>query len=120
MAIITGGNVYNTALSGLNAAQTRLSVSAQNVANSSTEGYRALSATARSVDTGGVIVDVRTSTPPSFSVPNPNGQGTIDVPNVSFEQEAINQIQASNEFSANLSVIRAQQRLDDALLDITA
>lgn len=120
MAINTGGNVYNTALSGLNAAQTRLNVSAQNVANSSTEGYKALSATSRSVETGGVIVDVRTQTPLSLSAPNPSGEGTVEVPNVSFDQEVVNQIQASNDFKANLNVLKVQQRLDKALFDITA
>ncbi len=115
------GNVYATALSGLRASETRLGVSANNVANSSTYDFKAQEVTAKASDTGGVIVDIRTKNPATLSAPSPDGSGeTVQVPNVSLDQEVVNQVSAGYDFKANLKVLQVQKELDKALLDISA
>jgi flagellar basal-body rod protein FlgC len=115
------GNVYSTALSGLRASEARIGVSANNVANSSTIGFEAKEVTARSADNGGVIVDVRSKNPATLAAPSPNGSGeTVQVPNVSLDEEVVNQVSAGYDFKANLKVLQVQKELDKALLDISA
>lgn len=113
-------DVYSTALSGLRAAETRLGVSANNVANISSEGFEAQSAVARPQDGGGVIVDIRAKDPATLTAPSPSGEGTVQVANVSLDEEAVNQVSAGYDFKANLKVIEVQKSLDEALLDIQA
>lgn len=113
-------NVYGVALSGLNAASARIGVSANNVANSTTEDFQAKQATARPLDGGGVVVDVKTKNPATVPAPALGGEGTVQLPNVSLEQEVVNQVSASYDFKANLKVLEVQKELDKALLDIQA
>ena len=113
-------NVFSTALSGLRAAETRLGVSANNVANANTPGFEAKEVGARPINDGGVIVDIRTKNPATVAAPSPGGEGTVQVPNVSLDQEAVNQVSAGYDFKANLKVLQVQKELDNALLDIQA
>lgn len=107
-------DVFSTALSGLNAATTRIANSANNIANQNTPTYKATDAVQRSADNGGVIVDIRERQP--SQIDSANGK----VPNVSLEEEVVNSITAESDFKANLSVIKTQKELDKALLDIQA
>jgi flagellar basal body rod protein FlgC len=114
-------DVYNTALSGLNAAQTRLNVSANNIANLTTPDAPAKEAVARSVQVGGVVVDVRDKSPATIAVPSSDGGGdTIQLPNVSLEQEVTKQLTASYDYKANLKIIKTQRDMDRSLLNIQA
>lgn len=113
-------NVFGIALSGLRAAETRIGTSANNVANVTTTGFEAKQVNARAADGGGVIVDIQNKNPASFTAPSPDGEGTIELPNVSLDEEVANQITAGYDFKANLKVIQVQKELDDSLLDIQA
>lgn len=113
-------DAINTALSGLRAAEKRLEVSADNIANVNTEGAKAKEVGARTGDQGGVIVDIRVKDPATVTVPSLDGQGTTELPNTSLDQEVVNQVQAGVEVKANLRVITTQKNLDQALLDIQA
>jgi len=113
-------DVLSTALSGIRAAEKRLEVSANNVANANTEGFEAKVATPRTLGDGGVIVDISTKDPATITAPALDGEGTVELPNVSLDQEAAAQVQTVADAKANARVIKTQRALDDALLDIEA
>ncbi|MFZ4125569.1 MAG: flagellar basal body protein [Rickettsiales bacterium] len=92
------------ALTGLNASERRLAVSANNTANATTPNFTAQRVVQSSVVEGGVRTDVV----------NVEGEG------VSLEQEAIDQNLATYTFKANLKVLKAKEEMDKALLDINA
>ena len=123
--------VLSIALSGLQAATKRLGVSATNVANATvsrptTEGapkpegaFAALEATGRTTPGGGAATDVRERTPATVTGPDPaSPTGLSAFPNVDLAEEAVNQKAALASYRANAAVIRVQQDIDDALLDI--
>ena len=121
--------VLSTALSGLQAATRRVGVSANNIANaltsrpaSSPEGaFRAQRVVASAVPGGGVKTTVTDKDPATLRGPDPSVPGGVSVfPNVDFAEEAVNQIVAVASYKANAAVIRTQQEIDDALLDIKA
>jgi flagellar basal-body rod protein FlgC len=128
------------ALSGLNAAASRLQVSASNVANSQTTGalpnvdgtvpagapqaYSPLALVQTASAGGGVQTFVTTVSPPTTTVYDPqasfaNQDGLIAAPNVDLAQEFVGQLLASYSFAANAAVLRADDQNNKALLDIS-
>lgn len=93
-----------TALSGMNAAQTRLDVAGHNIANLNTQDFRREQASQSTTLTGGVSASV----------------SRVSVPGSALEADMVDQLQAKNSFLANLSVFRTSDRMMGALLDTTA
>lgn len=110
-------DAVGNAISGLRAAATRVTVSAGNIANATSEGSRAKEATSRSLGSGGVIVDITERDPATVSLTQADGT-RAEFPNVSYEEELLSQAQATNSYDANAQVIRTQQEMFDTLLDI--
>ncbi len=125
------------ALSGMLAAQTRLNVAAENIANASSSGAIPGSdapagspapATPRRVDTvetvgGGtkaVINDVNpayvTAHDPSASYAN--SKGDVALPNVDLGTEIVNALDARTQFAANAAVMKISDRMMQDLIDI--
>ena len=92
------------AISGLQAAQTRLQVSAHNVANSQTEGYQSLQVEQSTQSGGGTATQVTRSSQPSAGL----------------EGDVVAQLQAKNAFLANLSVFKTQDAVLGTLLNTQA
>jgi flagellar hook protein FlgE len=92
------------AVSGLQAAQTRLQVSAHNVANSQTEGYQPLQVAQSTQPGGGVGTQVARSSQPSAGM----------------EGDVVAQLQAKNAFLANLNVFKTQDAVLGTLLNTEA
>lgn len=92
------------AVSGLQAAQTRLQVSAHNIANSQTEGFQPLQVEQSSQAGGGVGTQVTRSSQPSAGL----------------EADVVAQLQARNAFLANLSVFKTQDAVLGTLLNAQA
>ena len=90
--------------SGLAAAQLRLDVAANNVANAATPGYRRQALMQEAQAGGGVVSQV--------------GQAGSDTENLA--EDVVQQMVAAYSFKANLRVIETQDRLVGALLDVTA
>jgi flagellar basal-body rod protein FlgC len=131
----------NIALSGLQAATTRLSVSASNVANANTAGMTAdgaaeAQARGEAVNTGysplvvdqtsvanyGVAAKVSASSAPPQSIYAPTSQladanGIIAMPDVDPVAETMAQIQAVTAYRASLSAMRTSDEMDRTLLD---
>lgn len=118
-------SILSIALSGLRAATKRIGVSASNVANASVSRpasdpdgvFKALRVVAQSAGGGGVVTRVVEKSPATVSGPDLSGDLAI-FPNVSLVEEAVEQKLALASYRANAAVIRVQQELDDALLDV--
>jgi flagellar basal-body rod protein FlgC len=129
------------ASSGLNAASLRLQVSASNVANAGSTGalpnangtvpagspqaYAPLEVVQSASVGGGVQTSVTTVTPSTTAVFDPqasfaNQDGLVAAPNVDLASEFVGQLLASYSYAANAIVLKADDRMTQSLLDITA
>ncbi len=134
-------SISTIALSGLNAASRRLEVSAANVANVLTTGalptsdgtlpagapraYDPLAIVQTASAGGGTQTSITTLTPPTTAVSDPqapyaNPDGLVAAPNIDLAQEAVGQIITRYSFQANLLTLKTDDRLTQALLNITA
>lgn len=93
------------ALSGMRSAQTRVAVSAHNVANLLTSDFRPQRPVQTSRASGGAEVAVATS-------------ATAEP--VSLEREIVDQIAAKTQFKASARVLEADLEMRGSLLDILA
>ena len=130
-------SVFDIAVSGLRAQSRRLEISADNVANvlslgvhpdpalASPEGFAPQRTAFTSQVSGGVAATAVSITPAAFLAyqpdhPDADPDGMVPLPNVSLEQEMVEQIQALRMFQANVKVIQTQDRMLGALLDIVS
>jgi flagellar basal-body rod protein FlgC len=134
-------SISTIALSGMNAAARRLEVSASNVANVMSTGalpnadgtvpagapqaYAPLELVQTASAGGGTQTAVTTVTPSTTAISDPqapfaNQDGLVAAPNVDLAQEMISQLIASYTFTANATVMKADDRMTGALLNITA
>ena len=112
-------DVSSIALSGLNAASTRLSVSANNIANADTPGSHAKDVKQTTNANGGVDVSVVDRSPPTVTASDGQG-GTQQLPNTSPDAELVNTQTATYNFQANLRMIKTEDDLQQSVLNITA
>lgn len=94
-------SLSSIALSGLSAAQGALQVSANNIANSSTERFRREQLVQTSREGGGVDTKVVQAAEPGPAL----------------EADIVAQLQAKNAFLANLAVFKTSNQMAGALLD---
>ena len=92
------------ALSGMNAAQTSLQVSAHNIANLATDGFRRQQVAQRSEAAGGVSTELSRAA---------NAGNAL-------ETDVVGLLQAKNAFLANLAVFRTGDRMMGSLLDVAS
>ena len=105
MNITSSSSLSGISLSGMNAAQTRLQASAHNIANLNTDGFTRQEVAQSSTNGGGTFTTISSST---------SGPGN------SLETDMVQQLQAKNDFLANLSVFKASNAMIGSLIDITA
>ncbi len=96
-------SISSIALSGMNAARARLEVSANNIANLDTPGYRRQEVAQSAQPGGGVSATEKKSA----------------VQGSSLEADVVAQLQAKNVFLANLAVFKTGSKLAGSLLDKT-
>lgn len=129
---------FNAALSGLRAADARLSIAASNIVNMSSAGhtekgardageaavaaFQPAVATALSIDGGGVRVTATPVKPGTVSVFNPgnplaDSEGLIAYPNVSLAEQMVELKLAVLSYQANAKVIETESDLLGVLLD---
>ena len=131
-------SINSISASGLFAAQTRLSVSASNVANArstattdaqgnvTNQAFQARRVEQTAQAGGGVNTQVVIDPQPTVTVQAFNGDllaaddGTIEIPNVDFAEEFVEQKIATYDFRANLVVLEAQKETQETLLDVLA
>jgi flagellar basal-body rod protein FlgC len=122
--------------SGLNAASARLAASANNVANQGStaatnqqgvlvnEPFRAQRVEQASIVPAGVQARVTEASNPTtrrFDPQSPvaDESGFVDAPNVSIDEEIIQQQISTYDFRANLRALEAQDESLQSLIDIT-
>jgi flagellar basal-body rod protein FlgC len=131
-------SIISIALSGLNAAQKRLEVSAANVANAGTTGplpdatssaaataqpaYTPLQVDQQTLSGGAVSVKISAVAPATSTAYAPNASfadqaGLVAAPNVDLANEAVNQIQAAQAYRASAQLISVAGNLEKQLLD---
>ena len=134
-------SISTIAVSGLNAAAQRLQVSASNVANVFSTGalpaangtvpagaqqaYAPLRVNQTATADGGTQTSVTATTPSYTAVSDPqapfaNANGLVAAPNVDISQEMVDQMIASYSFATNATVLKASDRMTQALLDVRA
>lgn len=109
-----------SALSGLQAIQTRFDATAQNVANADTDGYKALGVTAQEAAGGGVTTVVSRSNAAGPTVAETRG-GTempVEKSNVDLTQEIPEMVAAKPLYQANLRLIQTQNEMLGSIVDL--
>lgn len=94
-------SISSIASSGMAAAQTRLQTSAHNIANLQTEGFKRQQVTQSAERGGGVSTTLSRS----------------EQVGSALETDVVSQLQARNEFLANLAVFKTTNKMQGALLD---
>lgn len=128
-------SAIGAAISGLNAAQTRLSVSASNIANQRStsriengvrvqEPYIPQRVVQSAIaPQGGVRADVQAVDPATVKaydpdIPSADENGIVEFPNVNIEEQLVNTKVAGYDYKANLKVLKTQDEITKSLLDI--
>jgi flagellar hook protein FlgE len=91
-------------VSGMQAAQTRISVSANNIANTQTNEFYRQEVIQQTNPNGGVTAQV-------IKTPQPGN---------ALEKDMVEQLAAKNEFLANLQVFKSQNKMLGSLVDLKA
>jgi len=98
----------NASISGILNAFKREDITAQNVANLNTKGYKAKYVANQASEDGGVNGVVKTD----------NNQAAKNGNNVGLAQEMINNINNLDQEKANINVLRSQNKMIGSLIDI--
>lgn len=128
--------IMSNALSGLQAASTRLGVSANNVANANStvqnkDGqftnipYSPQTVAQQSIQQGGVKASVQDLNPPAVPFFDPESpvadeNGVVQTPNVDFITETAEQLRATTAYKASLAVMRREDAMTESLLNISS
>jgi flagellar hook-associated protein FlgK len=97
-------SISSISVSGMAAAQTRLHTSAHNIANLQTDDFKRQQVEQTAESAGGV----------STTLSRAEKSGNA------LEADVVAQLQAKNEFLANLSVFKTANKMQGALLDVKA
>lgn len=110
----------SSALSGLNALQKRVNVTAHNTANVLTEGYKKSRVVMEEAHAQGVNARVETvNTPgPRIERDTPEGKRMVEQSNVDLEDEIVTSMTTTRAYQANLRVIQAEDRRLGKFLDM--
>lgn len=114
-------STIHPALSGLGAYAKQVEVSANNVANVNTDGFKKSHTELISVETGGGVLPVvrkDDSAGPTVLRDSSYGPTQSELSNVDLAEEAINRIVAQRGFEANLHAIKTADDMLGRILDI--
>jgi flagellar basal-body rod protein FlgC len=108
-----------TALSGLAAFAKQLEVSAHNIANVNTIGFKKSRTDLVEVEAGGVLPVVQKDNSAGPAVLRDTGYGPaqIELSNVDLGEEAVSQIVAQRGFEANLRTLKTADDMLGCILD---
>ena len=112
-------SAMNSAQSGISAGLKRQEVSANNVANVSTEGFKKDTVIQNEGSTGGVVVHIEKSSIPGPQLPEADGS-LVEGSNADLAEEAVNQSIATTTLGANLAALEATQQAEKSMIDLFA
>ena len=109
----------NAALSALGALGVKLSVTANNIANVNTDGFKKSRAILEDADPYGVTVSISQADTPGGPVPSADGTPQMqESSNVDLGEEIVNLNLTERAFEANIKPIKAEEEMTGKLLDI--
>ena len=113
------GAIY-PAFTGLAAFATQIAVTAHNLANVNTNGFKKSKTELVAVETGGVlpVVQKDKSAGPSILTNTGLGPVQLELSNVDLGEETANQILAQRGFEANISTLKTADDMLRTILDI--
>lgn len=112
-------SAIHTALSGLAAFARQLEVSAHNVANVNTDGFKKSRTEFVAVEAGGVlpVVQKDDSAGPAVLKDTGYGPAQVELSNVDLGEEVVSQIVAQRGFEASLRTLKAADDMLGGILD---
>ena len=110
----------HSALSGLTAFSTQIDVTAHNVANVNTNGFKKSRTEFVAVETGGVLPVIQKDESAGPTILNNTGYGPaqLELSNVDLGEEAVNQIIGQRGFEASLQALKTADDMLGLILDI--
>ncbi len=110
----------NSNISALSAIGQKLTVTANNIANVESEGFKKSRALIEEGDSGGLKVDIRTiETPGDSKVENVDGEPVVrEGSNVDLAEEITDTIPAQRGYEANLTAIKTRDEMMGTIMDI--
>ena len=110
----------HSALSGLTAFSTQIDVTAHNVANVNTNGFKKSRTEFVAVETGGVLPVIQKDESAGPAILNDTGYGPaqLELSNVDLGEEALNQIIGQRWFEASLQALKTADDMLGLILDI--
>lgn len=113
-------SAVSSAVSALNAIETKMSVLSNNIANSQTNGFKKSRADLKEGQSGGIEVEItRVNTPgPIMTVEENGGIVEKEMSNVDLAEELPQTMIAKTGYEANLKMIKTQDEMMGSLLDI--
>jgi len=109
-----------SALSGLTAFSTQVTVTAHNVANVATDGFKKSRTELTAVESGGVRSAIQKDETAGPMILNNTGYGPaqLELSNVDLAEEAVNQIIGQRGFEANIQTVKTADEMLGTILDI--
>jgi flagellar basal-body rod protein FlgC len=119
---VPGGNInIGTSLSALNAFTSKMNVTAQNLANVSTDGYKSSSVTIESGQGQTVRANVTKDNSSGPLIPNSSAEnGVEEMSNVDMVKEMLQLIPTQRAYDANLKVIQTNLEMRGSLINMAA
>jgi flagellar hook protein FlgE len=112
-------SALNSTVSALRAFVTKLGVTADNIANVNTDGFKKNRATFQADENGGVRVQIRKDDSPGFRYTAVENGETVEkeASNVDLTEELPNLMVTKRAYQANLETIETQNEMLGSLLD---
>jgi flagellar basal-body rod protein FlgC len=108
------------AYTGLAAFATQIAVTAHNLANVNTNGFKKSRTEFVALETGGVLPVIQKNEMAGPAILNDTGYGPaqLELSNVDLGEEAVNQIIGQRGFEANLQILKTADDMLGSILDI--
>ncbi|BBO15819.1 conserved hypothetical protein [Candidatus Brocadia pituitae] len=110
---------FSSSVSGIHAALQVLNVSAHNVANMNTDGFKKQHANLSEGNHGRVTVNITEGADPGPLYQHANG-AIVEASNVDMNEEILRQISAKHLFSANAVTLKTSAETQKGLIDLLA
>lgn len=112
-------SALNSTVSALRAFVTKLGVTADNIANVNTDGFKKSRATFQTDDNGGVRVQIRKDSSPGLRYETVENGETVEkeTSNVDLTEELPNLMVTKRAYQANLKTVETQNEMLGSLLD---
>lgn len=107
----------NTSISALQALGTKQSVTANNIANSESAGFKKSQTILEEGQTGAVSAKTQPVNTPGTMINQPDGSQE-EMSNVDLTQEVTEMIPTKHAYAANLAALKTTEEMEDTVLDL--